>query len=42
MHNIAFTLNLMKQMRDAIANGEFSSLRKSLLAVWADTANDKA
>ena len=42
IHNIAFTLNLMKQMRDAIANGEFSSLRKSLLAVWADTANDKA
>jgi hypothetical protein len=32
----------MTQMRDAIATGVFSSLRKSLLAVWADTANDKA
>ncbi len=42
MHNIAFTLNLMQQMRDAIAKGEFASLRKSLLAVWAGSANEKA
>lgn len=41
IHNIAFTLNLMQQMRDAITKGEFASLRKSLLAVWADTANEK-
>ncbi len=34
MHNIAFTLNLMQQMRDAIANGEFASLRKSVLNAW--------
>jgi queuine tRNA-ribosyltransferase len=41
IHNIAFTLNLMKQMREAIATGTFASLRKSLLAVWADSANEK-
>ena len=41
MHNIAFTLNLMQQMRDAIVKGEFASLRKSVLAVWADTADEK-
>ena len=41
IHNIAFTLNLMQQMRDAIAKGEFASLRKSLLAVWADSADEK-
>ena len=41
IHNIAFTLNLMKQMRVAIAAGTFASLRKSLLAVWADSANEK-
>ena len=41
IHNIAFTLNLMKQMREAIAAGTFASLRKSLLAVWADSANEK-
>lgn len=41
IHNIAFTLNLMRQMREAITKGEFASLRKSLLAIWADSANDK-
>lgn len=41
IHNIAFTLNLMQQMRDAITKGEFASLRKSLLTIWADSANDK-
>ncbi|HBQ52681.1 MAG TPA: tRNA guanosine(34) transglycosylase Tgt, partial [Acidimicrobium sp.] len=41
IHNIAFTLNLMQQMRAAITKGEFASLRKSLLTIWADSANDK-
>ena len=41
LHNVAFTLDLMQQMRDAITNGEFASLRKSLLEIWADSANEK-
>lgn len=42
IHNIAFTLNLMRQMRDAITNGNFSVLRKSLLEVWADAGADRS
>jgi queuine tRNA-ribosyltransferase len=41
LHNVAFTLDLMQQMRDAIINGEFASLRKSLLEIWTDSANEK-
>jgi queuine tRNA-ribosyltransferase len=41
LHNVAFTLDLMQQMRDAITNGEFASLRKSLLEIWTDSANEK-
>lgn len=41
LHNVAFTLDLMQQMRDAIIKNEFASLRKSLLEVWTDSANEK-
>jgi len=35
MHNIAWTLNLMDQMRTAITTGQFESLRKDVLETWA-------
>jgi len=41
MHNIAFTLNLMRQMREAIIGGEFDRLRKSVLGIWAEPAAQK-
>lgn len=41
LHNVAFTLDLMQQMRDAIIKNEFASLRKSLLETWTDSANEK-
>jgi queuine tRNA-ribosyltransferase len=34
LHNIAWTLDLMKQMRDAISAGKFASLRHEVLKVW--------
>ena len=34
LHNIAWTLDLMARMRDAIASGTFASLRADVLAVW--------
>jgi queuine tRNA-ribosyltransferase len=34
LHNIAWTLQLMDRMRDAIAAGEFDVLRRQVLAVW--------
>ena len=40
-HNIAFTLNLMSQMRTAIAKGNFAELSKSLLSTWAEPVNAK-
>ncbi len=42
MHNVAFTLNLMRQMREAIARGEFSGFRKSILSVWSEVFNENA
>ncbi len=42
IHNVAFTLDLMSKMREAISLGEFNQLRRSLLATWADPANDKS
>lgn len=33
-HNVAWTLDLMQVMREAIADGSFSSLRTKILAVW--------
>lgn len=33
-HNVAWTLDLMQGMREAIADGSFSSLRTKILAVW--------
>lgn len=41
IHNVAFTLDLMSKMREAISLGKFNQLRRSLLATWADPANDK-
>lgn len=41
LHNVAFTLDLMQQMRDAIVKNEFASLRKSLLETWTESANEK-
>jgi queuine tRNA-ribosyltransferase len=34
IHNIAWTLQLMESMRDAIRVGTFENLRKEVLAVW--------
>ncbi len=34
LHNIAWTLQLMEQMRDAITAGTFAALRREVLAVW--------
>jgi len=39
LHNVAFTLDLMTQMRNAISQGSFNALRKSVLSVWLDPAN---
>lgn len=33
-HNIAWTLDLMKSMREAITGGNFESLRRAVLEVW--------
>jgi queuine tRNA-ribosyltransferase len=34
IHNVAWTMNLMTQMRRAIIDGTFGELRRSILAVW--------
>jgi len=34
LHNVAWTLQLMGRMREAIAAGSFDSLRRQVLAVW--------
>jgi len=34
LHNVAWTLNLMQRMRDAIGAGTFAALRREVLAVW--------
>ncbi len=34
IHNVAWTLSLMQQMRSAIAEGSFQSMRRSVLDVW--------
>ncbi len=34
IHNLAWTLQLMQQMRDAIHNSTFDSLRREVVAVW--------
>ncbi|MFM7684715.1 MAG: tRNA guanosine(34) transglycosylase Tgt [Actinomycetota bacterium] len=34
IHNVAWTLQLMDRMRDAIATGTFDALRRDVLAVW--------
>ena len=35
IHNVAWTIDLMAQMRAAIVNGTFDELRRDVLAVWA-------
>ena len=34
LHNIAWTIDLMRQMREAIAAGTFQTLRAKVLSVW--------
>ncbi|MCB0983806.1 MAG: queuine tRNA-ribosyltransferase family protein, partial [Ilumatobacter sp.] len=34
MHNIAWTLQLMSRMREAVAAGTFDTLRREVLNVW--------
>ena len=34
IHNVAWTMQLMQRMRDAIAAGTFGELRRQVLAVW--------
>lgn len=34
VHNVAWTINLMNQMRTAIADGTFDALKRSVLEVW--------
>jgi queuine tRNA-ribosyltransferase len=34
VHNVAWTLDLVRRMRAAISNGTFDSLRREVLAVW--------
>lgn len=34
VHNVAWTISLMKSMREAIANGTFQTLRRSVLDIW--------
>jgi len=34
IHNVAWTLQLMDRMRDAIATGTFDALRRQVLEVW--------
>jgi queuine tRNA-ribosyltransferase len=38
IHNIAWTLSLMDQMRNAIIAGRFEALRQDILAVWGTAA----
>jgi queuine tRNA-ribosyltransferase len=38
LHNIAWTLSLMDQMRNAIIAGRFEALRQEILAVWSNAA----
>jgi queuine tRNA-ribosyltransferase len=34
IHNVAWTIALMTQMREAIAQGTFGALRQKVLEVW--------
>ena len=34
VHNVAWTISLMSEMREAIANGTFQALRRSVLDIW--------
>ena len=35
LHNVSWTLQLMQQMRDAIAAGSFAALHAEVLTIWA-------
>jgi queuine tRNA-ribosyltransferase len=34
VHNVAWTIALMTQMREAIAQGTFDAMRQSVLDIW--------
>jgi queuine tRNA-ribosyltransferase len=34
VHNVAWTISLMNSMRDAISDGSFQALRRSILDIW--------
>ena len=34
MHNVAWTLQLMDRLRDAIGRGTLAALRAEVLAIW--------
>jgi queuine tRNA-ribosyltransferase len=42
MHNVAWTIELMNQMRRAIVDGTFASLREEILAVWGNAMGQAA
>jgi len=35
VHNLAWTISLMKEMKHAIQQGTFSDLKRGILDVWA-------
>jgi queuine tRNA-ribosyltransferase len=35
VHNLAWTISLMNEMREAIQKGTFSDLKRRILDVWA-------
>ena len=42
LHNVAFTLNLMSQMHEAIIDSKFSALRKSVIDIWDKPSDEKS
>ena len=42
IHNVAWTIELMNQMRRAIVDGSFASLREEILAVWGNAMGSAA
>jgi queuine tRNA-ribosyltransferase len=37
IHNVAWTISLMDQMRRSIIDGSFAQLRQDILAIWGTT-----
>jgi queuine tRNA-ribosyltransferase len=42
MHNVAWTIELMNQMRRSIVDGTFAALRQEILAVWGNAMGSTA